>query len=244
LQKYLRAPPGVLAFGSSGASMADYLAVAEVIPRRFTPLWAVVVISDGDFVDGYRPANGYYRWNRQSDPLVVLDRTEGERSTLKKWARTLAIVRYVRYNLKASLGRLFDFSFAPAPAEGASRCRPQSLAQDDLAVIGRFVKQLPQTLSVDPSHVILVFDSDRRAMHTAEAKTPEPCPTRDALAQQQLREDARLFGIHIIETRPLFERFYLSTHRPLDYFPEDLHWNSNAHRLVAQSVAAIINNQH
>jgi hypothetical protein len=44
-----------------------------------------------------------------------------------------------------------------------------------------------------------------------------------------------------VETRGLFAHYYRTTHRRVDHSPADWHWNGEAHRLVAEQVAAIIN---
>lgn len=237
LSSILNQPTKVMHFGTAGASLADYLAVAEIIPSRFKTSWAVFVISDGDFVDGFTPAPGYYGWD-DSPALVTLRSQEFERGPLATWGRRLALIRYVRYNLKTTFGRLFDFSIS---SPGPKGCKSVRLTEADRALVNKVTPLLAKSLSVDPSHVMLVFDSDRRALEGVYSTIDRSCPTRDSVSLQALRAAAARSGMHVIETRELFERFHRSTGLPLDNAPEDLHWNGNAHRLVAQQVAAIIN---
>jgi hypothetical protein len=238
LKRVLTQPSEVMHFGAAGASLADYLAVAELIPSRFIASWAVLVISDGDFTDGFNPAPGYYAWDSDSPRLVTLRDHESERGPLATWGRTLALVRYIRYNLKTSFGRLFDFSIS-SPAD--QRCKTVELAAADGELIEEIMPKLAQSMSLDPSHVILVFDSDRRALEGVHSTIDRSCPTRDSVALKAVRAAALRSGMHIVETRELFAGFHEKTGLPLDYAPEDLHWNGNAHRLVAEQVAAIIN---
>jgi hypothetical protein len=238
LKRDVNQPTEVMHFGTAGASLADYLAVAELIPSRFTASWAVLVISDGDFVDGFTPAPGYYAWDTSTPQLVTLRDHEFERGPLASWGRTLALVRYIRYNLKTSFGRLFDFSISSPADQG---CKTVELAATDGELIDEITPMLAKSMSLDPSHVILVFDSDRRALEGVHSTIDRSCPTRDSVSLQALRAAALGSGMHIVETRELFANFHEKTGLPLDHAPEDLHWNGNAHRLVAEQVAAIIN---
>jgi hypothetical protein len=60
------------------------------------------------------------------------------------------------------------------------------------------------------------------------------------LANVRLADEARLRGMHVIDTYPVFRDFYVKYGRPLDRSPLDAHWNPAAHRLVAREVARII----
>ncbi|HTP38078.1 MAG TPA: hypothetical protein VMI92_00745, partial [Steroidobacteraceae bacterium] len=70
LPALLHEPMPVLPFGSSGASMPDYLAVARLVADRFHPQWGVVLISEADFTEGFSPVPGYYGWDPQKDPPI------------------------------------------------------------------------------------------------------------------------------------------------------------------------------
>ena len=102
-------------------------------------------------------------------------------------------------------------------------------------------KKKKKGLSLDPSHVVLVFDSDRAAIYSPNARTP--CPTDDTAALSLLGARAKAAGMHVIDTQPLFADFYRRTGQRLDYSPVDGHWNGNAHGLVARQIAEIINRQ-
>ena len=47
LNEYLRTPRTVLNFGSAGAEMPDYLGIAPLVRRDFSPEWAVFLITLG-----------------------------------------------------------------------------------------------------------------------------------------------------------------------------------------------------
>jgi hypothetical protein len=239
LAKQLHEPLSVMQFGVSAASMADYLGLSSLIAQRFDPKWAVLLITEGDFTGGFGAGSGYFRWDSTHNPSVRLvpDRL---RSPTTKFLRQLALVRYLRYNLKVTPSRFLAPRRALPSGEKRSECEPVVLQDSDAELVRQFVRQLPHALSIDPSHVVLIFDSDREAIY-AGARAPEHCPDRDSEAQKLLRELASSSGMHIVETRPLFADFYARTHRRLDYSPVDGHWNPDAHRLVATEVARIIN---
>jgi hypothetical protein len=240
LRQHLRADIPVLQFGSSGASMADYLGVARLVSQRFNPVWGVVLLSEGDFREGFSPARGYHAWDATRDPPVKITQAESERSALVKWARQLALVRYLRYNLKFRPSQLIHLQPVMTHEEAKPECRPASLSEDDQALVSRFANELPAAFGLPAERVILIFDSDRKSMYGPAAGPKPRCPDRDDQAQALLRNRAAAQGMHIIETEPLFLAYHRRTGRRVDHSPVDWHWNGEAHRLVAEQVAAII----
>jgi hypothetical protein len=238
LPRYLASPQQVMQFGNSAASLADYLGLAPLIAERFRPTWATVVVISGDFEEGFAANDGYFRWNPDSDPPVDLV-PERAKSTLVKWMRQLALTRYLRYNLKIVPARLIERKHAPSAEQRVSECAPVRLSSRNRELVERVADELPKALSLDPSHVVLVFDSDRASIYSPNS--PMPCPTDDAAALSLLGARAQALGMHVIDTQPLFTDFYRRTGQRLDYSPVDMHWNKIAHGLVARRIAEIIN---
>ena len=52
---------------------------------------------------------------------------------------------------------------------------------------------------------------------------------------------ARTAGLRVIDSYPIFRRYYAETGQGVDYLPFDLHWNATGHRLIAEEVARMIN---
>jgi hypothetical protein len=235
LAKELHMP--VMQFGVSAASMADYLGVAALVSKRFKPTWAVLVITDGDFLEGFSASEGYFHWS-PSQPMRVTLTPERVRSPLVKLVRQFALVRYLRYNIKVTPARFLAPRRAEAPGNQPEQCEPVSASPSDTQLVQHFVRELPRALALDPSHVVLVFDSDRAALYGAHPR----CPSRDSEAQRVLREVAQSHGMNVVETQKPFADFYARTHQRVDYSPLDGHWNADGHRIVADEVArAIIN---
>jgi hypothetical protein len=230
----------VMPFANSGGSMPDYLAVAKLISSRFKPEWGIILLTEGDFVEGFSYNKGYYSWDPGRDPPVKLIGTEQERSALVKWARQLALVRYLRYNLKVNVSRLIHAEPVLPAKPVAIECEPVTLSAQDTRLVDTFVKELPAAFGLDPSRVILIFDADRKTLYVPGPREKR-CDTRDSVAQALVRSQARAQGMHVLETDPLFSDYYARTRQRVDYSPVDWHWNGEAHRLVAEKVAGIIN---
>lgn len=236
----LERPVTVMPFASSGGSMPDYLAMARLISGRFKPRWGVILLTEGDFVEGFSPNKGYYSWDAERDPPVKLIGVERERGAVVKWARQLALIRYLRYNLKVNVSRLIHAEPVLPQKPAAVECEMVTLSAPDIRLVKFFVRRLPTQFGLDPAHIILVFDSDRKSLYGPGPRR-HGCDTRDGVAQKLVRQEARALGIHVLETEPLFKSYYATTRRRVDHSPVDWHWNGEAHRLVVREVAGIIN---
>ena len=236
----LARPQPVMQFGVSGSSLPDYLGVGALVAQRFRPDWAVLVLTRGDFTEGFEADDGHYSW-QPTDPSLVRLHPVDQRGALQKRVRTLALFRYFRYNLKMSLARLLTPE-RPQPPRASAACVPEVLSADDLQLLRGFVERLPLAMNLPAAHVVLVFDSDRTALYAGRgAELNGSCPTRETLALTRLRELAAAQGLRTLDTAPLFTQYYRSTGLLLDHRPVDQHWNAAAHRLVATGVAALIN---
>jgi hypothetical protein len=241
LQGILRrelAPQNVMAFGTINAALPHYLGVAQLVRRYFSPQWAVIVIIAGDYVDGFAKQPGFYHWAPDRTPPIELTK-EVARSATQKLLRTVAVARYVRTNLEfrwAQAVKLHRGADAHPPT-----CVPTSLSEPDERLIEEYVAALPAALGLPASHVVLVFDSDRKAIYAGLSRAAaESCPARDVLARARLMSVARTGGLQVIDSDPIFRRYYAQTGQGVDYLPFDLHWNATGHRLIAEEVARII----
>lgn len=251
LGRLLLYPRTVMAFGTSGADLPHYLGIAQLVHRHFAPQWAIIVIVEGDYVNGFKAMPGFYHWATGRTPPIALT-PEATRSRLDKLVRRLAIVRYLRGDLAFTWSNLISLHRPGMAADLAARgqagtsaaaapaCTPEHLSDLDKRLTARTVQAFPIALGLPASRIILVFDSDRKAIY--EGRVPdEPCTNRDTLARERLMKLAAASGMHVIDSYPVFRRYYLATHLHLDYLPADMHWNGAAHRLMAQQVAAVIN---
>jgi hypothetical protein len=240
LNDYLKTPRTVLNFGSAGAEMPDYLGVAPLVRRDFSPQWAVFVITMGDFTHGFSAGPGYFKWQADLSPPVKLV-PEIHRSALSKWMRTLAVIRYMRGNLSLQTDQLIRLRRGADIADATGACHPEVLSKADEALLEQFAQALPESLGLPPGHVILVFDSDRKAIYAGKTRDEaRRCLARPALANDRLQVLAEQRGMHVIDSYGVFKQYFDEGHGPLDRSPLDAHWNPAAHRLMAREVAGII----
>jgi len=197
------------------------------------------VITAGDYSGSFSTEPGYYRWAPERDPPIKLV-PEIHRSSMTQWVRGLALVRYVRGNLAI---RFEDLIHVQRAHDARQECAYTRLAQEDEQIATKFVNSLPRVLGLPSGHVILVFDSDRKALYSGSS-TPAAatqCPNIDQLARNRLMQLAAAGGMRVIDSGPIFRDYYAATHQHLDFLPQDGHWNAKAHGLIAHAVAGVIN---
>jgi hypothetical protein len=238
LARELRPPQQVMNFGMSGADLAHYLGTAQLVGQHFTPSWAVLVITVGDYSGSFSTEPGYYRWAPERDPPIRLV-PEIHRSPMTQFLRSLALVRYVRGNLAIRFEDLIHVQRAHGAKE---ECAYTSFSQKDEQITTKFVNALPRVLGLPSGHVILVFDSDRKALYAGSTPAAATqCPNIDQLARNRLMQLAATGGMRVIDSGPIFRDYYAATHQHLDFLPQDGHWNAKAHGLIAHAVAGVIN---
>ncbi|HEU4626584.1 MAG TPA: hypothetical protein VFS52_17615 [Steroidobacteraceae bacterium] len=232
-------PQKVMNFGTSGADLPHYLGTARLVGEHFRPTWAVILISRNDYQGGFSADTGYFRWAPERDPPIEIV-PEVKRSPLVKFVRELALVRYVRGNLKVRVRDLVHWRRAVDPKPDTT-CTPHPLSTRDKSLTARFVDELPKALDLPPSRVILVFDTDRRAIYAGAPASAQECPSLDDQARERIMQLAVSRGMLILDTADTFRSYYVATRQRVDFTPEDYHWNPIGHQLVAREVAAIIN---
>ena len=237
-QRLTDAPP-VLNFGTSGASLSDYIGLGPMVSKSFRVQWVVILVVSGDFTDAFTPQPGFFVWSPDRTPPVrLIPQTATDPAT--KFLRTLAVVRYAKGNLKLSLSHLLHTSVTVA----ARPCVPAVLQPGDTRLIESYADSLPAAYGVAAAHVILIFDADRQELYRSNgARASEACPTRDGLARQLLARQAAAHGERAIDMAPIFAAYFRATHQRVDYSPIDWHWNVVGNRLAASEVARVVNGE-
>ncbi len=232
LGRALGADVAALNFGVSGSSLPDYTGIASFVRRSFDPVWVVILVTEGDYVQGFAPQPGHFVWSEQptGDSRLVAD---AQRSTLTKAVRRLALVRYTRGNLRLTATGLFH----SRPSTHVAACVPETLSADDGNRIRSYVRALPRDYGVSAPHVVIVVDSEtqRHSLYDSRSVAPK-CPSRDAEALAMLAAEARRAGINVVDTGPIFEQHYRATGIRVDHSPADWHWNGVGHQLAAEGV--------
>lgn len=215
--------------GISGAGLPHYLGLADELREHFRFRRAVIVVNEGDFVEGFSAKPGLYHWNRNGGADLV--RLAPPRSG---WghavAASSALFRYLRYHLKLSLPQLRSDS---------PECGRQTLSADDEQLIARYLEALPQTLGLNPGSIMLVFAGSTGHLHTLDEKRPQParCASRDRLALDRLRTLAGAAGFPVLDAERILNRHFRTHRRRLDLYPVDGHWNALATEVLGTHIA-------
>jgi hypothetical protein len=221
-------------FGLSGASLSHYLGMAREFGEQFTFDAAVVVITPGDYVEGFESEEGLYSWSEAAGEDLVKLVPAIRRSGMRQIARELATLRYVRSNMKLTLGTILP--------SARKACMPQALSGQDRARLSRYVEALPQALRLPPGKVVLVFNApisdvyDLVDRNRARAR----CLDLDTNAIAYVRELAQARGMKIVDTARVFENHYRAHRRQLDFSPVDSHWNGLASGAIAAEIDAAL----
>jgi hypothetical protein len=239
MQKLVGDRTTVYNFGISGSALPDYLGLSDLLTDRFRVEELVIVVTEGDFVDGFMSKPGHFTWTAEEPGSPVALEPDIQRSPLSKAIRELALFRYVRGNLKMTTDTLFK-SLRRGAGDAPSDCASGAPAPGDEALVRRFVRELPRAYGIAPANIVLVFDSEqsRRATYqtTARSTTTPDCTTRDARALATLADAAEEAGIQVVRLAPVFEAHFRSTGQRVDHSPDDWHWDATGHRLAASRV--------
>ena len=143
IQRAVRPDLAVLNFGSSGSSLADYLGMATLVRAAFKPEWVVVLITEGDYREGFARSPGYFHWSDRPPELTALT-PDRERRAVDKIARRLGLVRYVRGNLRMSSRALFGAPTVAKPRGADVRARDADAGRRDAdpGLCGRAARSL------------------------------------------------------------------------------------------------------
>lgn len=231
-------------FAVSAAALPDYLGMASLLTREFRPRYVVLVISEGDFREGFDRQPGHFSWTERptAGELVTLNE-DVARSAVHKHLRDLALFRYLRGNLRltprALLGKSTPGGSATAggPDEPAA-CAPVKLSDADRKRVQLLVEALPEAYGLEPERFVILRDSEsaRRAVYRSrfEGKDEPVCATRDSEALQLLMAVADRAGMRTADLTPAFERYVEGRQRRVDHSPLDWHWNAAGHDLAAR----------
>src|SRR6202008_2051636 len=105
----------------------DYLGIAPLVSERFSPQWAVIVITVGDFTRGFHASPGFFEWQAdRSSPIRLVP--EIRRSARAKFLRTVALIRYARGNLSIRPEDLIQLRRGAESVAASGACRPEALS--------------------------------------------------------------------------------------------------------------------
>ncbi|MGE5612629.1 MAG: hypothetical protein ACM3UM_00015 [Nitrososphaerales archaeon] len=225
-------------FGISGAALPHYLGMAREMRRRFAFDAALIVVSENDYVEGFNAQEGLYSWGDDAKGDLVKLVPATRPGILMRIARASALFRYLRYHLKFNPPTLFSGKGQPA-------CVPAQLDARDRLRLAGYVDALQRALALAPDRIVIAFAAGSEQVYARvdrprEARTANTCPSRDALAQSELRSLAAARGLKILDIPALLEKHYRQYRQRMDFSPVDAHWNGVATALIAGEASALL----
>ncbi len=214
----------VYSFGVPGYSLASYIGSAEYASKTFQPQLFVFLLTKADITDSLTTkTGGSYFLNARNLELEFKPTTPN---------------RIAKVMLKSALVRYLIFQLQVTPAASSSKTTQAKTDLPDVSQLSnKLLDYLEQKSTVRSNNTIFIIDCDRDKIYAHK-------PQQQTFSDNQLSlfaQIAQARGYKILDTLPLFTRQYQQSHRRLDFSPLDLHWNRNAHQLVAEAVYPIIN---
>jgi hypothetical protein len=209
----------VYSYGIPSYAFSGYIGTAEYVSRTFKPQAFVFLLTHGDIEDSFQTVKGSYALDRTDRQLQF---TDAKHSKLLKLIKNSSLLRY----LTSHLGIVPNRSMNMVETQSDSA----KLSDRELKEISsQLLNYLTQKSTVNPQNTILILDSDREVIYGQKS-------VRNYRDLAIFKQVAQAQGYQIIDTYPLFDRYYKATHQRLDFTPLDPHWNATAHALVAQEV--------
>jgi hypothetical protein len=233
----------VYSFGSSGAPLAHYLALAQYARTSFRPARAIVVVVGNDFDESlrrYKVAPGLHGFAEDSAGRLVLQREDYEPSRAKRLLRKSALVRYLVLNVRA--GAFFHGlrSAGGVPADSAAFAGNVRAAADferlvaSRRVVDQFLAELPGRAGLAPACIAIVVDGVRPQLYDARTRAAGDASYFGVMRRYML-DGAAAAGYSAVDLQPAFVKWHASSGQRFEY-PNDGHWNGLGHAIAADAV--------
>jgi hypothetical protein len=211
----------VYSFGIPAYSFAGYIGAGEYAQRIFKPRAFVVLLTQSDIADSITSYGGSYYLNPDLQKLEFQNR---ENSKVQQILGQSALIRYIVKQLKFKPGELLTPKASANQTISIDRLQQKSTT---------LLKYWAQKVGANPHNTIFVIDADRDYIYGQKSK-----PDRQELLT--FKEIAKSQGYQVIDTQPIFEKYYRASGRRVDFLPLDAHWNEAAHKLVAKEVKSYL----
>ena len=232
----------VYSFGTSGAPLSQYLALAEVSRNDFKPDAMVLLVVGNDFDEsilGENSSRGNHYFKETPSGEFELTRLDYTPRGLYQTFLLSSLALYVNNNLLISgVSDVKKHLSAKIASEGAfagntSASLDSARVRKSKAVVDAFLKELPQRSGLPYSKIIIVLDAFRDHMNGVGDINAVNYFTE---MRKYLETQAVKNGISVIDLHPVFEEHYKKHKQPFE-FPTDAHWNTTAHKLAAEAIA-------
>ena len=230
----------VYAMGGQGSALLDYAERIQFAHERFAVRDFVVLMEVGDVKQSVCGSGNIHGPCINARTLAPQVETKAPPSLAKAVLRQSALAQYLVSQLKFDFQRLRSQAFRkPQHVNPATTLVvpkkvgvPDVPPPDQEAVMLAFFKRIQPFAAA--GRLVIVMDSDRRALYAAETIRPDP-------ARLRFIELARAAGAAVIDTEPLFRNHIAQSPLKLDVGPTDGHLNALGIQIVVQAAAAQLN---
>jgi hypothetical protein len=241
-------------FGISGASMSQYLVWAQYAREHYKAKALIFVIVATDFDESlvkYRARTGFHYFDGDLERCDMgLIRLDHYPNPLRPLLRNSALLQYLVFNLgllegeqrQAWLRSVVEGNTKDTVGEGQidepiTRKRravepPNNRLADSKCSVRTFFRLLPEMTGFGPDRVLFVLDGLKA--YTDEARVVAEKGYFSLMRQYFLTEAADR-GYGVIDADPSFKKRRQENNDVFE-MPQDVHWNADAHALIAEQV--------
>lgn len=215
----------VYSYGIPSYSLAGYFGATEYAIKEFQPRVFVFILTKGDLSESLKPQSGTYMLDRPDGELKF---ENYENSRIKDLFKQSALFRYLYTQIKFDPQRIVQSQFKLSPGKEVE------LDRDSYQKISeRLLNLFATKTTVSPQNTIFILDSDRYRIYDKKLKS-------DRQELSIFKDVATTKGYQVLDTQDLFEAYYRSNRKKLDFLPTDFHWNAKAYQLVAERIEPML----
>ncbi len=218
----------IYSFGTAGYSLAGYIGSAEYVSKNFAPELFIFLLTEGDITDSLSTKiAGTYLLN---PPELDLKFEPSTPNRINQLMLKSALMRYLKLHLQFDPIAGLKKPTNPQPTN--SLTEPEYLSH----LSNRLLDYLEQKSTVRSNNTIFIIDCDRAKIYHHQPQS-QTTPDNQLAVFAKIAQDR---GYQTLDTLPIFTAQYEQTHRRIDFTPIDMHWNQDAHQLVAEAIYPMI----
>jgi hypothetical protein len=226
----------VYGIGMSGAPLSQYLVYADFARQEFRPAAMTFVIIGNDFDESLLKYKSDARFHYFTED-GTLQRIDYRLSNAKRMLRRSAMLRYLLHNLEAAQ-RLELLAQALRGETYLALLEGEALERriiDSRRAVDLFLAQLPERSGLAPESIVFVLDGVRPALY-ADSDLAAVEHRHQSRMRRYFADSAAARGYAVIDMQPVFIRRHRLDGAHFEAAPTDSHWNSLAHRMVAEEI--------
>ncbi|MBI5774608.1 MAG: hypothetical protein HZA89_12800 [Verrucomicrobia bacterium] len=227
----------VYSFGKSGQPLTAYLIWAEHARKAYWADALMISVVGNDFdesLNKYKTTYAGHYYVEGPGGELELKRFDYHPSLLRSLGRQSALIRYLDWNCHIE-GVLHRFTHRREKFVGnVSAKKGEQVLADSKRAVDAFFRDLPAKTGLPPEKIIFTVDGMRPHLYDAQTLKQAEGSFFDVLRQYFI-EQARRRGHEVIDLQPLFVGEFNKSRQRFEY-PNDAHWNSAGHAVVAAAV--------